>query len=292
MKLILSTLFAGVAFAQETELRYKDKKPEFKRMKPGNSCNDITTKQAGLWIDMGHPDENIRMNDGCRQNSTTRCTVWCDGFDQHLVLDRRDPETWDKRIMTDKDKKLLLRCMCEIEGTDASGNDITGKCKWTKRRRWSKTQYVEDQTSNRQRRETDEDLSRATVYCEDDVSDEIKESWNIKEKEDGRAWRRPRNFDDCGDMTTNFPGVGGEWKCKDADKNHIEGSVVPWRGSCTWGCHNSTSDSFESRDARFTCYRPWIGNVQENGKDWTDKEAWRKFKGLGIRIFRQGLMTC
>lgn len=109
MKLILSTLFAGVALAQETELRYKDKKPEFKRMKPGNSCNDITTKQAGLWIDMGHPDENIRMNDGCRQNSTTRCTVWCDGFDQHLVLDRRDPETWDKRIMTDKDKKLLLR---------------------------------------------------------------------------------------------------------------------------------------------------------------------------------------
>ena len=54
--------------------------------------------------------------------------------------------------------------MCEVDGTDASGNDILGKCKWTKRRRWSKTQYVEEQTSNRQRRETDEDLSRATVY--------------------------------------------------------------------------------------------------------------------------------
>ena len=93
-------------------------------------------------------------------------------------------------------------------------------------------------------------------------------------------------------MTQNFPSVGGEWRCKDADKNKIDGTVVPWRGSCTWGCTNQTTGSFESRDARFTCYRPWIGNVQENGKDWTNKESWRKFKGLGIRIFRQGLMTC
>ena len=54
--------------------------------------------------------------------------------------------------------------MCEVEGTDSSGNDILGKCKWTKRRRWSKNEYVEEQTSNRQRREIDDDLSRATVY--------------------------------------------------------------------------------------------------------------------------------
>ena len=115
MKLILLTL-TGVALSQD-ELRYKTRKGEFKKTKPANMCNDITTKQAGLWIDMGHPDENIRMNDGCRQNGTTRCTVWCNSFDQHLVLDRRDPDSWDKRILTDKDKKLLLQKVSKIKHT-------------------------------------------------------------------------------------------------------------------------------------------------------------------------------
>merc|ERR1719326_691165 len=125
------------------------------------------------------------------------------------------------------------------------------------------------------------------MYCEEDTAQDKRDEWNIKEKGTGRQWKNNKGYTDCGDMIENFPAVGGEWRCKDEQKMEVAGSTAPFKGSCVWGCNEG--GKFKSKSARFTCYRPWIGQASTK---WENKEAFRKFKGMGVRIFRQGLMQC
>lgn len=256
---------------------------DFERTYPAERCGDITKPQKGFWIDMGVPDDNIKMSDSCTQDSNAkRCTVWCKGFDQHVVMDREDDTKYDKLISKEKQKKFLVLCRCT---QDDQGN--YEDCKWTTRRRWSKKDYNEQQ-SGRMKRSSDE--PRATLYCEDDTAQDERDSWNIKPK-GNRQWKdsnkERKKYTSCGDMISNFPTAGGEWRCHDEDKNTVSHTDLPFKGSCQWGCVKD--GQFEKRSARFTCYRPWIG---QTGTKWEGKDDWRKFKGMGVRIHKQGLMTC
>jgi hypothetical protein len=136
---------------------------QFEKTYPAAQCSDITAPQRGMWIDMGVPDDNIKMSEGCTAASDSkRCTVWCKGYDQSVVLDRSKEDKYDRRISADKQKKFLLLCRC-------SKNEATGAledCKWSARRRWSKKDYNE-QHSNRMKRETDD--PKAIVYAPGDV---------------------------------------------------------------------------------------------------------------------------
>lgn len=270
--------------------RAADKK--WVKEEPAAACGDITKQQKGLWIDMGDPDINIKMSNGCTDENQSRCTVWCSGFSQSVVFDRRKESEpgklrWDRRVGLEKEKKWLAKCMCEVTGQDAQGDNILENCRWDRKRKWNKRGYMQDHDL-RVRRDAEDPESRATLYCEEDTAQSERDTWVFKPDNVTRSFKSNKGYTDCGDMTTIFAAQGGEWRCRDSNKNKVDGTVAPFKGACQWGCRGADG-KFEKREARFTCFRPWIAR---DGSNWADRDIWRRFKGIGIRVYRQNLMKC
>ena len=146
---------------------------------------------------------------------------------------------------------------------------------------------------------------RMKLYCEDEIPDHISDQLNLKPHDMGiKQSVRPtdkddKGFDYCGNINEIFPTTGGEWRCVINTPDPLTGlnqeievdpENVPHMATCSWGCLNSDdNNSWESKEARFSCQKPWIGRA---GGNFADREAWRRFRGYGLRIYKQGLLNC
>lgn len=226
--------------------------------------------------------------------------------------------------------QFLAKCKCETFMED-DGRITTENCEWKAKRYWREEQYREDfelgdagigeepwiQPTKypldaegadpmllRKKRSLQQ--PRMKFYCEDEAPEHIFEDLNLKPHDMGinesvrQTGRDNKGFESCGNMNEIFPTNNGEWRCKLNMIDPISGleteikvdpENVPHEATCSWGCNANINgvETFESKEARFSCQKPWIG--RPDGR-YANKEAWRRFRGYGLRIYKQGMLDC
>lgn len=267
-------------------------------LKPYGGCASITQPQANFWVAKGSGQEKLRFEKDCENpgSDNSKCIISCKRYDTPLIMDRGDESKWDRSFDPKQQKKFLVKCKCEAY-QETDGSTTFENCRWKPRRFWSEQKYRDEWDLNngegRMRRSAAE--PKATFYCEDDTPAHIRETWNLKTKTD-RTFPKDKGFEDCGNMYDIFPLSGGEWRCRSKTpsgvdgewiKNDADATALPHKAVCSWGC--GSGDSWEAKDARFVCMKPWIARPTSK---WEDKDIWRRFVGMGVRVFKQGLLDC
>jgi len=244
----------------------------------------------------------------------------CKNYQTNLILDRTKDGKWDRTLRPDVQKKYLVKCKCKAWLED--DNSVTTEdCEWNPRRYWKEndyrteytlgdagigeepwvqpTKYPEDAIINRKKRSLDE--PRMRFYCEDEAPQHIIDNWMLKpEDKSVRAYNKwdadNKGFETCGNMYDLFPNAGGEWRCRLNVTNEDDGTSkkisvdplnVPHKGICAWGC--GTGNNWHTKEARFACVRPWHARPSTK---FELTEIWRRFRGYGVRVYKQGMLKC
>lgn len=303
---------------------------EYIGLLPFNNCGPITTPQKGFWVDRGEvavSNTKLRFSEECENEGTNngKCTIHCAGYTQNLIMDRQKEGGWDRSMGGDDSpqKRYLVKCKCETYKED-DGKITTENCGWKPRRFWKEKEYREDfelgdsgigdepwlQPTKypesaeiihlRKRRGLEE--PRMKFYCEDEAPAHISSEWQIKPHDLGIAKSVREHVDNkgyefCGNMYDLFPMSGGEWHCRmnvtdpstgASTKVEVDPTNVPHTAICSWGCTNGGSP-WDAKEARFSCEKPWI--AQPSSK-FALKEIWRRFRGYGLRVYKQGMLDC
>jgi len=141
---------------------------------------------------------------------------------------------------------------------------------------------------------------KATFYCESQAPEEVKDVWKLRNDQKGQIRvfdnKKGETYTSCGDMNELFPGTGGSWRCRGRQTHPDTGEItkiwvdhtdVPYGAICAWGCDKD--GNWESKAARVTCAKPWIARPTTK---WETKDIWRRFTGLGMRVYKQELLNC
>lgn len=303
---------------------------EYLGLLPHNKCGSITKPQHGFWVSRGEGSTNrLQFHPECEGEGEEngKCTIMCRNYETNLILDRTREGSWDRALgrADSPQKKYLVKCKCETWQED-DGTVTTQNCEWKPRRYWKEEQYRDDYklgdagegdepwvqptwypedalVLRRKKRALSQ--PRMTFYCEDEAPQHIRDDWMIKPHDLGenrsvRQHEDNRGFPTCGNMYEIFPQAaqdGGEWNCRmnttdpitgRSSKEVVSALDVPHGAICSWGCNGSNS-VWEAKEARFSCEKPWI--ARPTGK-FALKEIWRRFRGYGLRVYKQGMLDC
>jgi hypothetical protein len=299
---------------------------EYLGLLPFDKCGSITQPQKGFWVGRGEgATDKLSFHSECERegNNNGKCTIMCKNYASNLIMDRTKEGTWDRQMGDDTpQKKYLVKCKCETYLED-DGTVTTEDCRWKPRRYWKEEGYREEydlgdagegeepwvkptrwpQGTNivhlRKRRGLDE--PRMRFYCEDEAPQHILDKLMIKPHDLNQAnavrqFEDNKGFESCGNMYDLFPTTGGIWHCKQnvtdpntgkTFKQEVDPTNVPYEAVCAWGCN--ANGNWDSKEARFACVKPWI--ARPSGK-FALKEKWRRFRGYGLRVYKQGMLEC
>lgn len=304
---------------------------EYLGLLPFDRCGSITQPQKGFWVGRGHgSSDKLQFHSECEREGglNGKCTIMCKNYASNLILDRTKEGKWDNALgLNDSPhKKYLVKCKCETFKED-DGTVTTEDCRWKPRRYWKENEYRDEfdltdgegegdefvqptywpsgtniihlddlQLKKRKKRAIDE--PRMRFYCEDEAPDYIKDQWMLKPEDSSvREYADNKGFETCGNMYDLFPMAGGQWHCKlnvtdpqtgQTSKQDVDPTDVPWKAICSWGCDNGNGN-WDTKEARVACVKPWI--ARPSGK-FALKEIWRRFRGYGLRVYKQGMLNC
>lgn len=314
MKLIISPLLLTILKVSADR--------EYLGLLPFDKCGSITEPQKGFWVGRGDDaSRKLRFHPECEREGNTngKCTIMCKDYSTNLILDRTKEGKWDKAVNADYAKKYLVKCKCETWMED-DGTVTTEDCGWKPRRYWKEKSYREGydlgdagvgeepwikptkypldaNINGRKRRGVEDREPRMKFYCEDEAPAHIKEDWMLKPEDVGvREFKDNKGYETCGNMYNIFELTGGEWHCKMNVTNEATGAThteevdptnVPHTALCSWGCN--VGSNWEAKEARFACAKPWIARPDN---DWALKDIWRRFRGYGLRVYKQGMLDC
>jgi len=315
MKLILNTS----ALISLVKLAAADR--EYLGLLPFNRCGSITAPQKGFWVGRGEgSSDKLIFDEECEREGNTngKCTIMCKNYASNLILDRTKEGKWDRALTPDTQKKYLVKCKCETWMED-DGTVTTENCGWKPRRYWKEKdyrkeyelgdagigeepwiqpdKYPSDAPIQHLRKKRGLEEPRMRFYCEDEAPEDIKGDWMLKPEDASvRQYADNKGFDNCGNMYELFPNAGGTWRCRlnetdpvtgQYNKIEVDPTNVPHKAICSWGCEEN--GNWEAKEARFACVKPWI--ARPSGK-FALKEIWRRFRGYGLRVYKQGMLNC
>jgi len=302
---------------------------EYLGLLPHARCDSITKPQKGFWVGRGiESSSKLKFHSECEREGglNGKCTIMCKDYSSNLILDRTKEGAWDNSMggLDNPRKKYLVKCKCQTYRED-DGTITTENCAWKPRRFWKEKEYREENDLGdagigeeewvqptywpadativhlRKRRSLEDRLAtkepRMRFYCEDEAPEEIKNAWMLKpEDKSVRQYEDNKGYETCGNMYNLFPTSGGEWKCRlnitveatgETKKIDVDPYNVPHKAICAWGC--TENGGWDGKEARFACVKPWI--AQPDNK-FSQKEIWRRFRGYGLRVYKQGMLKC